>query len=121
MFTAKAPAITNDMIARMVLPERPVWVGENFEVAVEWLLSRDVEGYEFVVPLFDRQGIRPVLGNRLTRLGVSVSLVGQPSRRSVGIRLSQSRCQIRIGTFFQAPDSCGSRPGRGVCRSQIAG
>lgn len=49
---------TTDMIVRMRLPDRPVWVGETFDGAIEWLLSRDVESYEFVVPLFDLDVVR---------------------------------------------------------------
>ena len=49
---------TTDMIVRMRLPERSVWVGETFDGAIEWLLSRDVESYEFVVPLFELDAVR---------------------------------------------------------------
>ena len=49
---------TTDMIVRMRLPDRPVWVGETFDGAIEWLLSRDVESYEFVVPLFELDAVR---------------------------------------------------------------
>ena len=42
-----------EMVVRMRLPERPVWVGETFDVAVEWLLARDVSDYQFAVPLFN--------------------------------------------------------------------
>lgn len=47
---------TSDMIVRLRLPKRPVWVGETFEVAVDWLLARDVRNYQFAVPLFDLDG-----------------------------------------------------------------
>ena len=47
-----------DMFVRMLLPDRPVWVGETFEAAVEWRIARDVESYEFVVPLFDIEHLR---------------------------------------------------------------
>ncbi|MCY3821728.1 MAG: BatD family protein [Gammaproteobacteria bacterium] len=49
---------TADMIVRMRLPDRAVWVGETFDGAVEWLLARDVESYELVVPLFDLDAVR---------------------------------------------------------------
>ena len=45
-----------DMIVRMRLPERDVYVGETFDAAVEWLLAREVESHEFVVPLFALDG-----------------------------------------------------------------
>ena len=47
-----------DMVVRMRLPQRPVWVGETFDGAVEWLLARDVESYELVVPLFEIDAVR---------------------------------------------------------------
>ena len=47
-----------DMVIRVRLPQRPVWVGETFDGAVEWLLARDVESYELVVPLFEIDAVR---------------------------------------------------------------
>ena len=52
---AELPA-TSDMIVRMLLPDRPLWVGETIDVAVEWLLNREVESHEFSVPLFNVEG-----------------------------------------------------------------
>ena len=43
---------SGDMVVRMRLPERALWAGETFNVAVEWLLARDVSDYRFAVPLF---------------------------------------------------------------------
>ena len=47
---------TSNMIVRMRLPERPVWVGETFDATLQWLLAQDVNGYQFSVPLFDVEG-----------------------------------------------------------------
>ena len=44
---------SSDMVVRMRLPERALWAGETFDVAVEWLLARDVSDYRFAVPLFN--------------------------------------------------------------------
>ncbi len=55
-FTVTAVPASTDMVVRMRLPERAVWVGETFDAAVEWLLSRDVDSYEFSVPLFNLAG-----------------------------------------------------------------
>ena len=49
---------TTDMMVRMRLPDRPVWVGETFDGAIEWLLLRDVESYELAVPLFELDAVR---------------------------------------------------------------
>ena len=55
-FEAVAVPDTMDMIVRMRLPADDVFVGETFDAAVEWLLAREVESYEFVVPLFELDG-----------------------------------------------------------------
>lgn len=52
---AKLPE-TADMRVRMRLPDRPVWAGETFDVAIEWLVGSDVESHDFVVPLFNIDG-----------------------------------------------------------------
>ncbi len=57
-FTAREIETTSDMIVRMDLPERPLWVGETFDVAIEWLLRRDVGEQQFVVPLFDHDAVQ---------------------------------------------------------------
>ena len=95
-----------DMFVRMQLPERPVWVGETFDVAVEWLIARDVESYEFVVSLFDVEHLRfeppkgegrtvafpagatevalPMLRDTVVEDGVSYTRLRFPARVSVG-------------------------------------
>ena len=101
-FTTRPMEVTSDMIVRMNLPERPVWVGETFDVAVEWLITRDVERHEFVVPLFASDAVRvapgpgggqtfpfpagttnidlPVLRDTLTEAGVSYIRLSFPAR-----------------------------------------
>ena len=80
---------TTDMIVRMALPERALWVGETFDVAVEWLLNREVESHEFAVPLFNVDG-------------VEVQAPGGPSAQSMRfaagageVVLPLSRSQVR--------------------------
>ena len=55
-FQATEVPDTTDMIVRMRLPGDDVFVGETFDAAVEWLLAREVESYEFAVPLFELDG-----------------------------------------------------------------
>jgi len=55
-FEAADVPSSQDMIVRLRLPERAVWVGETFDVAVEWLLARDVRDHRFAVPLFNLDG-----------------------------------------------------------------
>lgn len=119
-----------DMFVRMRLPERPVWVGETFEVVVEWLIARDVESYEFVVPLFDVEHLRfeppggegrtvafpagaaevalPMLRDTVVEDGVSYTRLRFPARVSVGrpgsLDLEPVRVAARLksGTYRDA-------------------
>ena len=43
-FTVQAVDDTRDMQLRLVLPERPLWVGETVDATLEWYLRRDVVG-----------------------------------------------------------------------------
>lgn len=61
-FDATEVPVTDDMDVRMELPERPLWVGETFDVSVQWLLARDVKEYQFSVPLFNVDGVEVAPG-----------------------------------------------------------
>lgn len=54
-FTVRAVDDSGDMQLRLVLPERPLWVGETVDGALEWYLRRDVGNRRFAVPLFDEE------------------------------------------------------------------
>lgn len=54
-FTVRAVDDSSDMQLRLVLPERPLWVGETVDGALEWYLRRDVGNRAFAVPLFDEE------------------------------------------------------------------
>ena len=95
---------TADMIVRMRLPERAVWVGETFGGAVEWLLARDVESYELVVPLFDLDAVRiegAEEGGRMRSFRAGAGTVDLPCTRTdcgrteSTIRASDSRSAPR--------------------------
>ena len=57
-FVAGEIETTDDMVVRLDLPSRTVWAGESFDVTIEWLLLREVQNFEFSVPLFDVEGVR---------------------------------------------------------------
>ena len=61
-FTASELATSTDMRLSLKLPERPVWPGETFDIAIEWLLRRDVEQFDFAVPLFDLEEVQVAAG-----------------------------------------------------------
>ena len=52
-FEASAVSDSQDMRILMKVPERPVWIGESFEVGIEWFLRRNPRDQTFVIPLFD--------------------------------------------------------------------
>ena len=86
-FDASEVPATDDMSVRMQLPERPLWVGETFDVSVEWLLGRDVKDYQFSVPLFNLDGAEVAPGPPAPT-GRSVSF--NAGARQVELPLSQS-------------------------------
>ena len=98
-----------DMFVRMLLPDRPVWVGETFEAAVEWRIARDVESYEFVVPLFDIEHLRFETlpdGGRTVTFAAGASEVELPMQRDTVVEDGVSYTRLR----FTARVSAG-RPG----------
>ena len=51
-FAAKSVAKTDKMALRVVLPKRAVWLGETFEVAIDWYLGVDPSRPSFGIPIF---------------------------------------------------------------------
>lgn len=94
---------TADMRVRMRLPDRPVWAGETFDVAVEWLVSRDVESHDFVVPLFNIDGahVAPPAGvaasQQSVRFAVGSGEVALPLQRA------QSREDGKTYVYYTFP------------------
>ena len=86
-FDATEVPVTDDMDVRMKLPERPLWVGETFDVSVQWLLARDVKDYQFSVPLFNVDDVEVVPGP-VTPGNRSVSF--SAGARQVELPLSQT-------------------------------
>jgi hypothetical protein len=59
-FSAKSVPTTPQMKLRLSLPERPVWLGETFEMAVDWYVQADPSRPSFSIPLFSRPGLAAV-------------------------------------------------------------
>mgnify|MGYP000169678947 CR=1 FL=1 len=53
-FSVRAVDDSKDMLLRLSLPERPLWVGETIEASLDWYLRREVGNRTFAVPLFDQ-------------------------------------------------------------------
>ena len=76
---------TDDMVVRLRLPQRAVWVGETFDATVEWLLAKDVDSYEFAVPLFDVDGVQveaPASGGESVLFTAGAQQIRLPLRRA---------------------------------------
>lgn len=97
---AELPA-TSDMIVRMELPGRPLWVGETFDVAVEWLLNREVESHEFAVPLFNVDGAEVQAPNAVG--GQSMRFPAGAGEVVLPLERSQVRHEGRPYTRFRFP------------------
>jgi tetratricopeptide (TPR) repeat protein len=52
-FQASGVSNSADMRVEMKVPDRPVWIGETFEVDISWYLRRNPRDQTFVIPLFD--------------------------------------------------------------------
>ena len=88
-----------DMFVRMLLPDRPVWVGETFDAVVEWRIARDVESYEFVVPLFDVEHLRfetPPSGGRTVSFAAGTGDVELPMQRDTVVEEGVSYTRLRF-------------------------
>lgn len=106
---------TDDMVVRLRLPERAVWVGETFDATVEWLLAKDVDSYEFAVPLFDVDGVQveaaasggeSVLfsaGAQQIRLPLRRAEVREGGRSYTGFSFSARITLASVGTLDLAP------------------
>ncbi|MCY4451274.1 MAG: BatD family protein [Immundisolibacterales bacterium] len=130
-FEATAVPDTPDMIVRMDLPEDGVYVGETFDAEVEWLLARNVETFEFVVPLFDLEGAvveaAPGTG-RTVRFAAGASDVELPMHRGEEVirdrTLTRFRFPARItlarsGSFELAPVRVVARLQTGETRDRL--
>ena len=81
----------------MKLPERPLWVGETFDVSVQWLLARDVKDYQFSVPLFNVDDVEVAPGP-VTPGNRSVSF--SAGARQVELPLSQTTV-LEVGNNYE--------------------
>ena len=53
-FNVRALGASEDMALRLGLPNRPVAVGETFDVTIDWYLGADPDDPSFSIPIFDR-------------------------------------------------------------------
>ncbi len=70
-FTAISVPASSDMRIELDLPDRPLWVGETFDLHIDWLLRLDPGEPSFSIPLFDDPSWidvhAPAVGNQRRR------------------------------------------------------
>lgn len=52
-FEASGVANSRDMRIELDVPDRPVWIGESFDIGVSWYLRKNPRDQTFVIPLFE--------------------------------------------------------------------
>ena len=52
-FTAASIQTTRDMRLVLTLPNKKIWVGQSFEVTLDWYLRKDVSGQKFKIPILN--------------------------------------------------------------------
>jgi hypothetical protein len=129
-FTVLDIEVTADMRIELQLPERPVWVGETFEVTLDWLLRRDAQDQSFVVPLFDeesidveapprtdrRQALSFPAGARDIELGYDRQQVQSAGQQYTRFRFPALVTVSRAGAFELAPSRVFAKLESGVGR-----
>jgi hypothetical protein len=92
---------TNDMRVKLILPNRPLWAGETFEVSLDWYLRRDVANRTFVVPLFDAPGVSvepaPQKGQRTLAFSAGAREIALPYERGDATLDGTSYARFRFG------------------------
>ncbi len=76
-FEAKGVSDSQDMRIAMQVPDRPVWIGESFEVGIQWYLRRNPRDQTFVVPLFDHPAFEVEAPESTTRERLSFQSRGR--------------------------------------------
>lgn len=70
-FTAISVPASSDMRVELDLPDRPLWVGETFDLHIDWLLRLDPGEPSFSIPLLDDPSWidvhAPAVGNQRAR------------------------------------------------------
>lgn len=70
-FTAISVPASSDMRVELDLPDRPLWVGETFDLHIDWLLRLDPGEPSFSIPLLDDPSWidvhAPAIGNQRSR------------------------------------------------------
>ena len=52
-FSASSVPTTTDMKIEVTIPDKKVWVGQSFDVTIDWFLRKDVSGKDFKIPILN--------------------------------------------------------------------
>lgn len=117
-FVAKDVPTSGDMALRVEMPDRPVWLGETFEVFIDWYVARDPSQPSFNIPLFERgdwvdirapdgAGRRTIsfpAGDDSVELGYSSDQADLDGRHYTRLRFRALATPLRAGTLeLEAP------------------
>lgn len=59
-FVARTVPETDKMALRLSVPERPVWLGETFEMTIDWYVAAEPSRPSFRIPLFENPAVATV-------------------------------------------------------------
>lgn len=111
---------TRDMRIALELPERPMWVGETFDLTIDWLLRRDPGEPSFSIPLLDdpawidvhpppvenrrrRRALRITAGDRDIELPYTQDTVTQGGVEYTRVRMTLPVTPVKAGTLEIEP------------------
>ena len=103
-FKASAVQTTQNMLLELVMPTQKIWVGQTFEVTLDWYLRQEVSNHTFNLPIlnmpdtFDVEEPRESGRNRAVTLQVGTRQVNFPYTRDSVMknRLEYTRFRISI-------------------------
>ena len=114
-FMVKEIAKSRDMRLRLTLPERQVWLGEVFDVTIDWYLARDPSDQSFHIPIFADEDW--ILVSAPPAMASASWLFRSPIVSSSSPTVSTTRTSTVSATpaFASTPASLPSKPASSTC------
>ncbi|GAB4569191.1 MAG: hypothetical protein Tsb0020_23230 [Haliangiales bacterium] len=137
-FQATEVPVTDEMQIALGLPERPVWVGESFDLTVDWLLRREPSDMNFSIPLLDdpslfdvhepddsggrrrgQQGLPVIVGDRELNVPFTQEAVTEGGQSFTRVRMSLPVTPIKAGRFEVPPTQVLAQLKTGTARDRF--
>ncbi len=137
-FQATEVPVTDEMQIALGLPERPVWVGESFDLTVDWLLRREPSDMNFSIPLLDdpslfdvhepddgsgrrrgQQGLPVIVGDRELNVPFTQEAVTESGQSFTRVRMSLPVTPIKAGSFEVPPTQVMAQLKTGTARDRF--